>query len=305
MLEAQLSQKEEKNRKRAMIISAVVHAVIILLAILPLLKYPVPPPGQSGVLVSFGEPDRGRGQDMPATQQEVPEETTQEKSEEEIEEEQPEPEPVEKSSPSESAAEASKEVRTSENSDAARIAEQKKKEQERLEEEARKREEQRQKELEEQRKREAEKRRREEAQRKAEEKRKYEEAKQQYGDLFGKGKGETDEAGNQGDPDGDPDSDILEGVSTGTGTVGGGLGDRGVARRPVIRDNSQDRGTVVVKVCVDASGNVMSAEYTQKGSFSISDNLRKKSVEAAKKFKFTSSNISKQCGTITFDYRLQ
>lgn len=303
MLEAQLSQKEEKNRKRAMIISAIVHAAIILLAILPLLKYPVPPPGQAGVLVSFGEPDRGKGQDMPATQQEIPEETTQEKSEEEVEEELPEPEPVEENIPEESAAESSKEVRTSENSDAARIAEQKKKEQERLEEEARKRE-QRQKELEEQRKRENERKKREEAQRKAEEKRK-EEAKKQFGDLFGKGKGETDEAGNQGDPDGDPNSDILEGVSTGTGTVGGGLGDRGVSSKPTIVDNSQDRGIVVIDICVDGSGNVISAKYTQKGSTSVSDKLRKNAIEAAKKFTFTPSNISKQCGNITFDYRVQ
>ena len=299
-----MSQKEEKNRKRAMIISAIVHTVIILLAILPLLKYPVPPPGQAGVLVSFGEPDRGKGQDMPATQQEIPEDNTQEKTEEEVEEELPEPEPVEERIPEESAAETSKEVKTSENSDAARIAEQKKKEQERLEEEARKREE-RQKELEEQRKRDIERKKREEAQRKAEEKKKYEEAKEQYGDLFGKGKGETDEAGNQGDPGGDPNSDILEGTSTGTGTVGGGLGDRGVASKPTIKDNSQDRGIVVIEICVDGSGNVTSAKYTQKGSTSVSDKLRKNAIEAAKKFKFTPSNITRQCGNITFDYRVK
>jgi TPR repeat protein len=141
--------------------------------------------------------------------------------------------------------------------------------------------------------------------RKSEEKDEYEEAKQQYVDLFGDGKGQTDEAGNQENPQGDSDSNILEGVSTGTGTVGGGLGNRGVVARPTIRDNSQDHGTVVVKVCVNANGQVLSAEYTQKGSYSISDNLRKKSVEKAKKFKFTPSNISKQCGTITFDYRVQ
>ena len=304
MLEAQLSQKEEKNRKRALIISAVVHAVIVLLAILPLLKYPVPPPGQSGVLVSFGEPDRGRGQDMPATQQEVQEETTQEKSEEEIEEELPEPEPVEERIPEESAAETSKEVRTSENSDAARIAEQKKKEKERLEEEARKKE-QRQKELEEQRRREEERKKREEARRKAEEEKKMEEAKQQYGDLFGKGKGETDEAGNQGDPEGDPNSDILEGVSTGAGTVGGGLGDRGINSRPNIQDNSQDEGDIRIEVCVDGFGNVTSAKFTQKGTTSFSTHLRKISLEAAKKFTFTPSNRDKQCGHITFKYDTQ
>ena len=124
--------------------------------------------------------------------------------------------------------------------------------------------------------------------RKSSEKDEYEEAKHQYDDLTG-----------------DPKSDILEGVSIGTGSVGGGLGNRGVASRPTIRDNSQDRGIVVIVICVDSSGNVISANYTQKGSTSVSHKLRKNAIEAARNFKFNPSNISKQCGTITFDYRLQ
>jgi flagellar biosynthesis GTPase FlhF len=298
-----LTPKEEKNRKRAMIISAIVHLALILLAFLPLLTFPVPPPGQQGVLVSFGEPDKGRGDDRPDTQQELPEEnTTQELTEEDVEEkDSSEPE---ESNQSQSAQSESKEVVSSENSDAARIEKQKKLEQEHLEEQ--KRQEQLERERIEKEKRQAEERRKqEEARKRAEQQKKYEEAKQQYGDLFGDGKGETDEAGNQGDPQGDPDSNILEGVSTGTGTVGGDLGNRGVAARPTIRDNSQHRGTVVIKVCVNANGEVISADFTQYGSTSMSENLRKKSVEAAKKFKFTPSDITRQCGKITFDYKLQ
>ncbi len=301
----QLNYKEEKNRKKAMVISGIVHALILLLALLPLMKYPVPPPGQAGVLVSFGEPDRGSGNDTPDTQQEVIEEETKEieEAEEVVEEtEEVKEEPVEEKKVETTPAK-TKEVVTTEDPNAARIKKEK--------EEQRKLEEAREREAEEKAKREQERiakekaRKAEEARKKAEQEKKYEEAKKQYGDLFGDGKGETGEAGNQGDPDGDPNSDVLEGVSTGTGTVGGGLGNRGVSSRPKIQDKSQDRGVVVVKVCVNSSGDVISAEYTQRGSSAISDNLRRKSIDAAKKFKFTSSSISKQCGTITFDYKLQ
>lgn len=301
----QLNLQEEKNRKKAMIISGILHLLVLLLALLPLMKYPVPPPGQAGVLVSFGEPDRGSGDDQPDTQQEVVEEQTQEVEEAEEKEEVEEvsnEKPVEQP---EQAPEASqeKEVVTAEDLEAARIK--KEKERQQAKEAAERKQADEQKRIEQERIAKEKARKEAEARKKAEEQKKYEEAKKQYGDLFGDGKGKTDAAGNQGDPNGDPNSDILEGVSTGTGTVGGGLGNRGVSSRPSITDSSQDRGVVVVKVCVDSRGNVTSAEYTQKGSYSISDNLRRKSIEAAKKFKFTPSSISKQCGTITFDYKLQ
>ena len=74
----------------------------------------------------------------------------------------------------------------------------------------------------------------------------YDEASKQYGDLFGSGKGKTNTAGNQGDPNGDPNAKNLEGISTGSGTVGGGLGDRGAdeaqARLVVIEDGDEDFG---------------------------------------------------------------
>lgn len=302
-----LNQKEEENRKKALFISIIAHSILIVLALLPLLSYPVPPPGQAGILVSFGEPDRGSGEDNPDTQSEIPEQQTTEEVQEEIDEETEEDvsEPTEAETPAESAAESSpsKEVVTAEDLEAARLAKERREREEQIQ--AEKEEQKRRMEEAEQRKKEEEQRKLAEAKRKAEAKKKYDEAKKQYGDLFGDGKGETNDAGNQGDPDGDPNSKILEGVSTGTGTVGAGLENRGVMKRPSIKDNSQDRGTVVVKVCVNQSGNVISASYTQKGSLSISDNLRQKSVEAAKQFKFTPSDIDRQCGLITFDYKLQ
>ncbi|MEL6721568.1 MAG: hypothetical protein AAFP82_22920, partial [Bacteroidota bacterium] len=170
----------------------------------------------------------------------------------------------------------------------------------------------------------AQKQRKEEARRKAQEeaerqKREAEEAERQrkeaernatksrIGDLFsnGGGKGNTGKTGNQGDPNGDPNASKLEGISTGTGQVGGGLGGRG-GSGPRLSDSSQKVGNVVVYVCVDANGKVVSAEYTQKGSYgsAASDSaIRRKAIANAKNWKFKSGSVDKQCGTISYRFK--
>ena len=141
-----------------------------------------------------------------------------------------------------------------------------------------------------------------EAKKKAE----YEQAKKQYGTLLsGNGKGETGTPGNQGNPDGDPNATNLKGVSTGSGMVGGGLGNRGVKYEPTISDNSQKVGKIVMNVCVDKSGKVISAEYTQRGSTTTDSDLRDLAERSARKFVFTESTIEKQCGTITVDFKVR
>jgi TonB family protein len=140
-----------------------------------------------------------------------------------------------------------------------------------------------------------------EAQKQAE----YEKAKKQFGDSFGDGKGKNDKPGNQGDPNGDPDATKLDGISTGSGMVGGGLGDRGVVFEPKIKDDSQKTGTVVVRVCVNRNGEVISADYTQKGSTTADSELRQIAITSAKKFKFSKSSVDKQCGTITIDFKVR
>jgi TonB family protein len=87
--------------------------------------------------------------------------------------------------------------------------------------------------------------------------------------------------------------------------VGGGLGSRGVTYEPKISDNSQKVGKVVVNVCVDRSGKVISAEYTQKGSTTTDSDLRELAERSARKFVFTESGIEKQCGTITVDFKVR
>jgi colicin import membrane protein len=162
----------------------------------------------------------------------------------------------------------------------------------------------------------AEKARQEEAARKAK-------IKNQAGGAFGgkpggtgQGAGGGGKPGNGGTPNGTGDNPFGKtggsgggsGGGTGTGTgvsIGGGLGGREVRFRPTIRDNSQDVGKVVVEVCVDSDGNVVSSNYILKGSTSQSTTLRTIAEREAKKFKFKASDSPKDCGTIAFNFTLQ
>jgi outer membrane biosynthesis protein TonB len=128
--------------------------------------------------------------------------------------------------------------------------------------------------------------------------------KQQYGSLFGKGQGTKDGSGNQGDPGGSPDSKILEGISKGRGTVGGGLNGRKVVQAPTIIENSQKYGKVSVKVCVDKNGKVVTANFTQKGSSTTDAQLVRIAERGAMKYVFAPGELDSQCGTITFDFKL-
>ncbi|MBY5957434.1 cell envelope integrity protein TolA [Membranicola marinus] len=267
-----------KDRKKARRVSVIVNIVLIILLLVPFMSFQVPPPGEEGILVSFGMPDMGRGDDQPDTQQEeeVPPQPVEEIPEP------AEPEPVEEQAVED-------EVVTQEDPNAIAL---KKKE----EEEARKKaEKERQEKLEEQRRQEAE------AKKKAE----YDEAKKQFGDLFGGGKGETDTEGNQGDPLGDPNSDNLEGLSTGSGSVGGGLGGRKIQYKPQVVERSQKTGRVVVRVCVGDTGKVISADFTQRGSTTGDSDLVTTALKFAKQYRFSESTVSRQCGTITFDFKVK
>jgi len=297
MEEAILTENVNDSR-RGKIISVIVHALLLLLLLYPFMTYPDPPPGQQGVLVSFGMPDTGSGDDIPDTQQEEPipptppsepapeVEAVKEKPKEETK---PKPKPAPK-------------VKTQNDPETIRIKQQK-------EQEARERaqEAERQRELEAERQRELAAQRKAEAEAKAKadaEKKKYEDAKKQYGGLFGGGRGETGEPGNQGDPDGNPNSDVLTGISTGAGVIGGGLENRGGAG-PKIEDRSQEQGKVVIRICVNSSGKVISAEYTQRGSTTQSRNLITLAKKNAMKYTFNSGSADKQCGTIAYNFRVQ
>jgi len=308
VMDMTVNSYEEKNKKKGMVISIIVHILLIILALLPLLTFPDPPPGQEGVLVNLGIPDVGEGEENAPPvetqpqeeQQEVtPEESTVAEPEEEVVKE--DPKPVKAETPK-------KDVVKTEDPEAIALRKKKEAEKQKQREEARKKAE------EEARKRkaaeEARRKREEEARRKAEEQKKYEESKSKFGGMFGggngSGKGNTGKPGNQGDPNGDPNSNILEGISTGKGRVGGGLGSRGVQRAPSVTDNSQKTGVVVIELCVDSNGNVIGTpRFTQKGSTTADARLIQLAISNAKKWKFAKASIDKQCGTIKYDFKVK
>lgn len=276
---------EQEDRRRGWVTSIVVHALLILLLIIPFIQFPIPPPGHQGILVSLGT-EAGSGDDRPQTQDEDP--TPQNPDAAPPQPSQPEVRQVAEQTPA-----IDREVVTQDDSEALAIKKAQELEAQRKREEERER--QRQLELERQ-KAEAE------AKRQAE----YDKSKQQFSDLLsGTGKGNTNTPGNQGSPTGDPDASALEGISTGSGKIGGGLGNRGVVYTPDIQDVSQKVGRVVVNVCVDQQGNVISAVYTQRGSTTTDSELKRLAIQSAERFRFSDSDIEKQCGTITIDFKVQ
>jgi len=284
------NEVEEQNKKRGLYFSIGVHVVLFLIALLPLMTYPDPPPEKEGILVNFGAPDQGSGQDAPQTQKS--EGITPEPP---VNEEEPEKQPeVQEEVQKETEASRLKpeeKVLTEDDSDV-KIKEQAEKAKQQSE--AKKKAEA-----------EAMRKKQEEAERKQKQK-EYEASKSGFSEAFkGEGKGSTDKPGSEGDEKGDPNAEKLKGISTGKGKIGGGLSDRGVAFEPAIRDQTQKAGRVVVKVCVNAEGNVVSADYTQRGSTTTDSDLRRIAENSARKFRFTEGTLERQCGTITIDFRLK
>lgn len=311
-MESIINQQEQKNKRRGMTLSVILHILLLLLAILPILTFPDPPPGQEGILVNLGIPDVGQGDDNAGPSQ--PQEEASEPVVEEIEESEPEeiaPEPEPEPEPVEVEVDpepVEKEVVKTEDPEA--IALKKKREKERKEKEAREKAEAERKRKE---RAEAERKRKErEAKEKAEAERKRKEAeankfKDQIGGLFGdgKGKGDTGKPGNQGDPNGDPNADKLKGISSGSGQVGGGLSSRGISKQPKVSGNFQKSGKVVLDVCVDQNGRVTKAEYKLRGSTTSDAKLISIAKANAKNWRFTKGSQSRQCGTITYLFKVK
>jgi outer membrane biosynthesis protein TonB len=142
--------------------------------------------------------------------------------------------------------------------------------------------------------------------------------KSRFGSSFGGGQGggqgDTKESGNQGANAGTGTAGQTSGSGggsgggSGTGTgvsIGGGLSGRRVVSRPKMTDNSQKQGKVNVEICVNSSGDVIRADYTQGGSTTNDSELRAKAIAWAKQHKFAPSNNDQECGTILFNFQLQ
>lgn len=122
-----------------------------------------------------------------------------------------------------------------------------------------------------------------------------------------KGQGNTNKDGDLGNKMGKVDiSDNKGNKSPGLGKSGVGfdLSGRRLMSIPPVRDNSQEIGTVVIKIKVDKSGKVIDAQYTSAGS--TNPTLRNKALAAARKAKFNPvvDGPAIQSGTMTFNFKL-
>lgn len=129
----------------------------------------------------------------------------------------------------------------------------------------------------------------------------------------GNGTGGTGSGDGGGNGDG---NGAGSGGGTGTGS-GGGNGDgagigfdltgRNFRSLPRLEDRSQEQGRVVVEIIVDKSGNVLRADGPARGSTITNATLVRKSLEAAKKAKFSPSpqGVEEQKGSITFNFILR
>jgi outer membrane biosynthesis protein TonB len=117
----------------------------------------------------------------------------------------------------------------------------------------------------------------------------------------GDGRGNTGKPGNQGAPDGDPNSSVLTGVGKGAGVVNG-FGGRGVKTAPKLQEQSQKSGRVVLDVCIDGDGHVLSVKFNSKLSNTPDPELQQAAISNAKQYQFAEGSVDKQCGTITYNF---
>lgn len=263
---------EDRNKRNGFYLSLGLHLALFLLFFIPFMKMISFPPEDSGLMVVFGEPEAGLNDNM----ENAPEETNV---------------TVQTAEPKSSTKD---DVVSKTREDVAEVsAKEVKKKSSASNTEAEKKE-----------KLERERAAREQKEREAKEK-EASEKKKKISDLFGKGSGNGQSRGNEGAQNGEPNGKVLDGITKGSGRVGGGLSSRGLLHEPAFKDNSQRSGRVVLTICVDKSGKVISSKFTQKGSTTSDPYLIQITEKAAANYKFTSSDIDSQCGTITVDYKVQ
>jgi TonB family protein len=275
-------EKEKKERRKAMLLSFLFHVATIILLMLPLLKYPDPPPGQDGILIALGNPDEGTGPIEPGG----PEEPT---PVEQKEEPKPEPKPKEEVKPKEKVKSTEPLVSDQElEINKKKAIEKKEKEERDLKE-----------------KQETAERIRIAKEREEANKREEQEAAELIKNIKKGSGGTSGKSGKGGQVNGDENGKVEEGISTGTGMVGGGLGGRGVVSSPILKDDSNNRGSVVVAICLDKDGNVTEAKFQLQGSTITSGKLRDLAVSNARQWRFKPGNEERQCGNITYSFKVQ
>ncbi len=121
------------------------------------------------------------------------------------------------------------------------------------------------------------------------------------------GEGNDNQAGDKGSPDGDPNASSYYGQ--GAGLDGDGnyrLGGRKALNKEKFVQDCNESGIVVVKIVVDQSGRVISAQPGMKGTTNSASCLTGPAKRAALATQFNSDSNApaKQVGTIIYDFKL-
>lgn len=304
-MEDVLTLREQENKRKGQIGGGMMLLLLLVLLLIPLFWYQNPPPGQEGIQVNLGIPDIGMGEDLsaPLAAAEEIEEDVEEPVVEEVEEVTPPP-PAETDPTPEPQ---QRDVVTTEDPQAVAIRKQKAKDaaDRKAQENADRRKRAADAEAERVRKAEAAKAQREREARAAA----AQATKNEVGGLFGSGTGggTTNKPGDGGATNGDPNSSNIGKKSFGSGDVGGGLGNRGVTNSPTLLENSQASGKVVVSLCVDSNGRVIanSVKVTQRGTTTTDSQLRNAAIRNAKRWGFSGGGMDRQCGTITYNFKVR
>ncbi len=86
----------------------------------------------------------------------------------------------------------------------------------------------------------------------------------------------------------------------------GDLFGRKILKSEKITGSPPDKqGTVVLQICVDQKGEVVSSQFSLKGSTTTDKELIDLSIENIKKWVYEESLFEQQCGKVTYQFRLR
>lgn len=276
--------KHEKNSAK---LTALIAVILLLLLFVVGTTY-MDPPEEYGVAVNFGNSDFGKGNVQPLKPV---------KSEPRKIEEPPQPD-VSKAEPEPTkSSEIKEEVLTQENAEEIAIK--------------------KQKQAEEKAKAIADAKAKAEADKIAKEKREQEEKKKKLDALIGGvsksegsetgSEGNDNKSGDKGQLDGNPYApSYFGGQGTGSGGVGYGLNGRGKASFKRIKQDCNQSGMVIVKIVVNQSGNVISAEPGQRGTTNTAQCLLEpaKKIAMSHKWPADSKAPTRQIGFVSVNFKL-
>lgn len=279
-----LKTKHERNSAK---ITALISVILVLLLFV-VNTTPEDPPEEYGIAVNFGTTNFGSGTVQPKSPiKSTPREIN----------EPPQPDVSEPETSASPSTEAKEEVLTADNAEEIAIKKQKAAEAKA--------------------KAEAEAKAKAEAERKAKEKREQEEKKKKLDALIGGvsksegtssgSEGNDNKVGDKGQLDGNPYApSYFGGQGTGSGGVGYGLNGRGRATYKTLKQDCNESGMVVVRIKVNQSGNVISAEPGVKGTTNTASCLLKPAKEIALSHKWPADSKApaEQIGFVTVNFKL-